>query len=238
MTGPEPARPRLHEVKVYGSTPPRRRGDASPTLAGVIVGILAAVVWALFVYLTHNTIGLAAWGVGGLVGLAVAKPGPEPHESRSVTAVVLAAAAVILAKALILEVALPPVIRDEILRSREATAALFMVDMAAHRSFSPALQTTIDSLARERHDSLGSEQSAEVQFRMINEALDRAAAASPAERERVVRAAMGGLLARLGFLPLLGRSFGVFDLLWLGLGLSTAWKLGQTPDPRPSFGPA
>src|SRR5260370_746427 len=215
MTGHDPARPRLHEVKLYGATPRRSRSDASPTLAGVIVGILAAVVWALLVYLTHNTIGLAAWGVGGLVGLAVAKPGPEPHESRSTTAVVLAAAAVILAKALILEVALPPVIRDEILRSREATAALFMLDMAAPRSFSPALQTTIASLERERHDSLGSGQSAEVQFRMISEALDRAAAASPAERERVVRAAMGGLLGRLGFLPLLRRSCGGVHLLWL-----------------------
>jgi hypothetical protein len=195
-------------------------------------------VWALLVYATHNTIGLAAWGVGGLVGLAVAKPTREAHESRSTTAVVLAAAAVILAKVLILEVALPPLIRDEILQSREATAAMFMVDMAAHRSFSPALQTAIDSLARERHDSLGSEQSQALQYRMISEALDRAAAASLAERQRLVRAAMGGVLARLGFLPLLGRSFGVFDLLWLGLGVSTAWKLGQSPAPRPSFRPA
>ncbi len=238
MTGPDSTQPRLREVKVYDVTSHRRRSDASPTLAGLIAGILAAVVWTFLVYVTHNTISLAAWGVGGLVGLAVAKPAREAHESRGTMAVVLAAAAVVLAKALILEVALPPLIREEILQDREATAAMFMLDMAAHRSFSPALQATIDSLARERHDSLASEQSPELQYRMISEARERAAAASPAERERLVRAAMGGLVARLGFLPLLGRSFGVFDLLWLGLGLSTAWKLGQGPGPRPSFGPA
>jgi hypothetical protein len=225
-------------VKVYGVTPHGRPSGPSPTLAGLLAGILAAVVWALLVYVTHNTIGLAAWGVGGLVGLAVAKPAREAHESRSTTAVVLAAAVVVLAKVLIVEVALPPLIRDEILQSREATAAMFMVDMAAHRSFSPALQAAIDSLARERHDSLGSEHSPALQYRMISEALDRAAAASLAERERLVRAAMGGVLGRLGFLSLLGRSFGVLDVLWLGLGLSTAWKLGQSPGPRPSFGPA
>jgi phosphate/sulfate permease len=233
MAGPDPTQPRSHEATLHVG-----QSEASPTLAGLIAGILAAVVWAFLVYVTHNTISLAAWGVGGVVGLAVAKPAREPHESRSTTAVVLAAVAVVLAKALILGVALPPVIRGEILQNREATAALFMVDMAGHRSFSPALQTAIDSLARERHDSVDSEGSAELQFRMISEARERAAAASPAERERLVRAAMGGLLARFGFLPLLGRSFGAFDLLWLGLGLSTAWKLGQAPSPRPSFGPA
>jgi hypothetical protein len=199
-------------------------------LAGVLTGVLAAVVWAVLVYLTHNPIGLAAWGVGGLVGIAVAQPVREPRgTSRATVAVVLTAAAIILAKVLIVEVALPPVIRDEILRSREATAAVYMLNMAAHRSFSPDLQAAIDSVDRERHDTAGSDAWGGLQYRMIVEARQRAGAAAPDERERVVRAAMGGLFARFGFLPLLGRSFGVWDLLWFGFAISSAWKLAQSP---------
>jgi hypothetical protein len=204
--------------------------NASPLLAGILAGMFSAVVWALLVYLTHNPIGLAAWGVGGLVGVAVAKPDRQPRgASRGALAVVLATTAIIFAKVLIVEVAFPPVVRDEILRSQETTALLYMVDMAAHRSFSPDLQTAIDTLARGRRDTLGSPGWAELQYRMLQEARQRAESAAPAERARVVQAAMGGVIARFGFLPLLARSFGVWDLLWLGLGCSSAWKLAQSP---------
>jgi hypothetical protein len=223
---PRPPFPPPRADLVSGSGKPN---DGSPVLAGILAGVLSAVVWAALVYLTHNTIGLAAWGVGGLVGIAVAQPVREPRgASRASVAVVLTAAAIIFAKVLIVEVALPPVIRDEILRSPEATAAAYMVDMAAHRSFSPTLQAALDSVARERHDTAGSEDWG-LRYRMITEARQRAGAAAPDDRERVVRAAMGGIFARLGFLPLLGRSFGVWDLLWFGFAISSAWKLAQSP---------
>ena len=87
----------------------------------------------------------------------------------------LTLAAAIFAKILILAFALGPILRDEILRSREATAAVFLLDMAAP---------------------------------------DRS-------RPTSVRAG-------IGFVPLLARLFGLFDMLWLGLGVSSAWKLAQS----------
>ncbi len=35
------------------------------------------------------------------------------------------------------------------------------------------------------------------------------------------------LMAKFSFWVLLLMSFGPLDLLWLGLGIATAWKLGQ-----------
>jgi hypothetical protein len=68
----------------------------------------------------------------------------------------------------------------------------------------------------------------EIKFRMVSEASDRAKAATPAEREWLVRTHLDNtLLEKVGFIVLLLTTFGPLDLLWMGLGISTAWKLGQ-----------
>jgi hypothetical protein len=127
-------------------------------------------------------------------------------------------------KVLILAFLLPQITRDEILRDRQATTAMFMMDMVTQRSFSPELQAAIDSQVRDGPDTL-SPQRGELGYRMMNEAGARAAAAGPAERERVVRMNADSLLAHQGFLALLSGMLGVWDLTWLGLGMSTAWKV-------------
>ncbi len=215
--------PHQASVKIYGA-----KSDGSPLLAGVITAILLAVLWTLLVYVTHHPVGLAAWGVGGLVGVAVAKFAREPGPSRGMLAAVLTVASTLLAKVLILAFALGPILRDEILRSPETTATVFLVDMTAHRSFSPELQAALDRQPHARADTTLADLGGDLTYRMIAEAEARAAAAGPAERERVVRMHTSNLFAREGFVPLLARLFGLFDMLWLGLGVSSAWKLAQT----------
>src|SRR5438094_510940 len=53
-------------------------------------------------------------------------------------------------------------------------------------------------------------------------------ALAPAERERLVRTYSDQILGREGFLAMLGKLFSFWDLLWLGLGVSSAWKLAQS----------
>ena len=67
----------------------------------------------------------------------------------------------------------------------------------------------------------------ELRERLFTEARARDSAATPAERERIVRTYADSLLGSQPFLPMLGRLFGLWDLLWLGLGASSAWKLAQ-----------
>jgi hypothetical protein len=202
----------------------------SPLLAGIIAGVLLAVLWAFLVWFTHDGIALAAWGVGALVGITLAKSAREPNASLGILAGGITLGSVLLAKVLILAFLLPEITRYEILRDRQATTTMFMVDMQTQRSFSPELQAAIDSevaidsQVHHRPDTVSSRRPA-LSYRMLREAGARAAAAGPAERERVVRMTTESLLARRGFLALLSGMLGVWDLTWLGLGMSTAWKL-------------
>lgn len=224
---PRPSSSRLHPVKVYGAqSRPAPRKQASPVLAGILVGLPAAFLWALVAYVTHYEIGWVAWGVGALIGLAVAKSAHEPSASLGTTAAALAVASLILGKVLILEFALPPILRSEFLKDREATATMFLIDMGINRSFSPELQAALDGI-HDREDPVSSEQRENLQGRMAAEAMARAAAATPAERERVVRVNSEGILAGMGFLGALGKLFDMWDVVWIGLAISSAWKIAQ-----------
>lgn len=221
----------MQPVKVYGGTPAAPPREESPLLAGLLAATLLAVGWTLLVYVTHNPVPLAAWGVGGLIGLAVAKAARGPGASLGRLAALLTVGTVVLTKVLILAFALRPIVEDEVLRNPDATAAMYLVDMTAQRSFSPELLAALDQRAKTGHDSIGDAERADLSYRMITEARARAKTATRVERERMVRTHLGNVFARLGFLPLLGRLFGLMDLVWLGLGVASAWKLAQSGTP-------
>jgi hypothetical protein len=218
------SRSRAYTPSVRPSVKSPVESTGSPLLAGIIAGILLAVLWAFLVWFTHNGIALAAWGVGGLIGVTLAKSARKPDASLGIVAGGLTLGTVLLAKVLIVALTLPEITRDEVLRNRQATTNMFMVDMATHRSFSPELQAAIDSQVHEGPDPV-SLRGLDLSYRVMGEAGVRAAAAGPAERARVVGANTDSLLAHTGFLALLSGMFGLWDLTWLGLGMSTAWRL-------------
>jgi len=224
---PVPPGARRPAVKVYGAQARTEPGDGSPVLSGLIVSVLLAVGWALVVYVTDNPVGLIAWGVGGLIGLAVARFAPGPSASLGTLAAVLTVGTVILAKVLIVAFALRSIVVSDVLRDRDATAAMFLVDMATHHSFSPALQAELDKHGRERSDTALSDLGPDLNYRIIVEARQRAAGATRAERERVVRVSTDKVMAHTGFVAPLSHLFGLLDLLWIGLGVGSAWQLAR-----------
>src|SRR6059058_4012305 len=201
--------------------------DGSPFAA-----TLYAVLWTLLVYVVHNPVSLAGWGAGGLIGIALARAARAPSPSLGTLAVVLTVGTVVVAKALILAFALRPILVDEIVRHPEATRAVYVLDMTTHRTFSPDLQAALDTLPRRGGDTARADVRAlmafELQDRIIAEARARDSAATPAERERLGRTYSDHILGREGFLAMLGKLFSFWDLLWLGLGVSSAWKLAQS----------
>ncbi len=182
----------MHPVKVYGAKPAGPPADGNPLLAGLIAGALLAVAWTFLVYVTHNPVSLAAWGVGGLIGLAVAKSARAPGASLGTLAALLTVGTVVLTKV------------------------------------PPDLQAALDRQDRTKRDTVTDARGLDLRYRMIEEARARAKAATPVERQELVRTRLGSLLAHLGFLPLLGRLFGLMDIVWLGLGIASAWKLAQS----------
>ncbi len=221
----------MGNVRVYGGGGARKRspsGEGSPLLAGVLVGAVLIVAWIVLARMTHKDVGLASWGVGGLLGIVIAKMARPPTRETGVLAAVLTVCTLLVAKLAVVVFALQPALRDEIIRDTDATSLVFLYDMTRNRSFSPELQRTLDTRPDLLRDSSFMGAGDELRSQMMAEAEERAKAASRSERERLVRAHYDASLAeKVGFWVLLLTSFGPLDLLWMGLGISTAWKLGQ-----------
>lgn len=228
----------MANVRVYGGGGAKAGAsrEGSPLLAGVLVGIVLMVAWIVVARMTGNDVGLASWGVGGLIGIVIGKTAKPATRQTGVLAALLTAGTLLVSKIAVVMFALQPALRDELIQDPDATALVFLYDMMKNRSFSPELQHTIDTRPDLLRDSaivgqgeeLRTALEEELRFRMMSEAEARAKAATRADRERLVRAHYDESFAeQLGFWVLLLTSFGPLDLLWMGLGISTAWKLGQ-----------
>jgi hypothetical protein len=214
-------------VRVYGGKAAPKREEGSPLLAGVLAAIGIIVVWVGLVYLTHHPVGVAAWGVGGLLGIVIAKTARPPTKASGVLAAVLTLVTVFLAKVVVIVVALQPILRQELANNPGSLTMLFLVEKTQQKSFSPELQKTIDARPDLVADATFFGPGHELREQMIDEAMTAAKASSFAERERLVHVHFDQFLSTLGFWALFWGTFRLLDLLWLGLGISTAWTLGQ-----------
>jgi hypothetical protein len=221
----------MANVRVYGSgaaKAPTASKQGSPLLTGILTGFALIIAWVLLARTTHNDVGLASWGVGGLLGIAIAKMARPPTSGTGWLAAILTAATLLVAKFAVVVFALQPALRDEFVQDWRATSGLFLVDMTRNRSFSPTLQHTLDTRPDLVRDTSFLGAGWELRAQIDSEVLARAKTSTIEERERLVRAHYdSSLLAQFSFWVLLLVSFGPLDLLWMGLGIATAWKLGQ-----------
>ena len=216
----------MTSVRVYGKTPPKR-ADGSPLLAGLLAAIGIIVAWVGLVYVTHHPVGVAAWGVGGLLGIAVAKAAKPPTKAIGALAAVLTIVTVFFAKVVLVVVALQPILRQELANTPGSLTMIFLAEKIEHKSFSPELQATIDAHPEVVGDTSFFGPGYELRQQIIREAMADAKASSFAERERLVHKHFDQFLSQLGFWALFLGTFGLLDLLWIGLGTWSAWTLGQ-----------
>src|SRR5207247_9864622 len=101
-------------VRVYGGKAATKRAEGSPLLAGLLAAIGIIVVWVGLVYVTHHPVGVAAWGVGGLLGLVVAKAAKPPTKATGALAAVLTLVTVRRAKVVGVTVAVRRIIRQQL----------------------------------------------------------------------------------------------------------------------------
>ncbi len=221
----------MANVRVYGGGTAKAASapkEGSPLMAGILTGIALIIAWVALARLTHNDVGLASWGVGGLLGIVIAKMARPATRGTGWLAAILTAATLLVAKFAVVVFALQPALREEFVQDWRATSGLFLLDMSKNRSFSPDLQHTLDTRPEMLRDTSFMGAGWELRSRIDSEVVARAKASTLAERERLVRAHYdSSLLSKFGFWVLLLMSFGPLDLLWMGLGIATAWKLGQ-----------
>ena len=214
-------------VRVYGGKPAPKGAEGSPLLAGMLVATVLVVVWVGLVYVTHNRVGVAAWGVGGLLGIVVAKVAKPPTKATGALAAVLTLVTVLLAKVVLVVAALQPMIRQALANDPGSLTGLFLVEKVQQKSFSPEVQATINARPDLVSDTTFFGPGYELRNQMLDEAGAAAKASSFAERDRLVHKHYDRFIDKLGFWVLLLTTFGLLDVLWIGLGMSTAWTLGQ-----------
>lgn len=218
----------MANVKVYGGKARSTSTPGSPLLAAILTGVAAIVAWVVLVSVVHDDVGAAAWGVGALMGLVVAKTAKPPSKTTGTQAAIVTFVTVIVAKFLLVTIALQPALRDLAFKDDDMIAQFYMIEMLRDTNFSPTLTAEIKARPALLRDTSFFGAGYEIRERMFEEAEARARAASPSERERLLRAHLDNtLVEKVGFWVLLITTVLPLDLLWFGLGVSTAWKLGQ-----------
>src|SRR5213083_1712130 len=119
----------MANVRVYGggaAKAPSASKEGSPLLAGILTGVALLIAWVAVARITHNDVGLAAWGVGGLLGIAVAKAAKPPTKATGALAAVLAIVTVFFAKVVLVVVALQPILRQELANTPSSLTMIFL----------------------------------------------------------------------------------------------------------------
>ena len=172
-------------VRVYGKAA-TKHADGSPLLAGLLAAIGIIVAWVGLVYVTHHPVGVAAWGVGGLLGIVMAKSAKPPTKATGALAAVLTLVTVLLAKVVVVGVALQPIIRQELANNPGSLIMVFLLEKSEHKSFSSDLQATINSRPDLVADTTLFGPGHELREQMIHEAAAAAKASSFGERNRLI----------------------------------------------------
>lgn len=220
----------MANVRVYGGGAKSSSGpkEGSPLLAGLLVGIAVIVAWIVFARMVHKDVGVVAWGVGGLIGIVVAKFGRPPSRATGFLAVILTTITVLVAKVAVVVFALQPALREEFAQDREIATRLYVKEMRTNHAFSRELQNTLDTRPDLLRDSSLFGAGYELRTQMYEEASARAKTSTIDERRRLIRRYVNEEIAeRVGFWILMLLSFTPLDLLWMGLGIASAWTLGQ-----------
>ena len=203
--------------------PPPRRSPPPSTgapalIAGAIAALVGAGIWTAVTAATKTEFGWIAWGVGGLVGFVMSKVTTERSVKLGILAAVLAAAGLAIGKVATVRVLVPALSREFVLDNEIVMAQAFAEDMRAGDRFSA--QLALDLARYKATDTLPPA----LQARMLDEAQTHMANASQAERERVAATFMTGLVGGEGITSQFAASLSMFDLLFFGLAIATAFK--------------
>src|SRR5438105_13686229 len=122
-------------VRVYGGKSSATAAGRSPLLSGLLAGVALIVVWVILVYVTHNGVGLVAWGVGGLLGIVIAKAATPPSKATGALAAVLTLVTVLVATVVVVVVAVQPIMRPERANDPAALIRVFIMEQTENRPY-------------------------------------------------------------------------------------------------------
>lgn len=185
-------------------------------MAGAAAAVVGGGIWALIGALTDREIGWVAWGIGLLTGFAMSRTSSRRGAIPAALAATFAAVGILSGKLLILEYVSRPAMVRALATDVEGMAVW---DLRETRAFPPEVQARLDALAP-------SDTMPDVLWQEMVTAGKAHADSLSGERKTALRAAYASsVLTRVTLLEQLRWQFSLFDLLWFGLALTTAWQM-------------
>ncbi len=194
-------------------------GGTRALLGGALAAVLGGVAWAVIVITTGYEIGWAAWAIGLLVGIVMAKLTPARGASLAALAAIFAAAGLLTGKFFIVQYGTERVAVQEIQADPSLMRQAALHDLDASGTMPQPIQQQLEAMADSDtlSDALWEE--------MLDASTAHAEQADPAERERIAAQYARLVLGSVGLHQQLQMQLSAWDLLWLGLAVTTAWRM-------------
>lgn len=202
-------------------------------LGSAVGGLVGAGIWAAVAYFFNVEIGWIAWGVGVLAGLGVRTLAKgEECSQAGVVAALIAVFSIAAGKYAVVEIAMSQIaFADE----GPMTAEMNIADIAGEMAQEKTARGEEISWPEPAFDAAGNPPSPEQMFPPLLwaqaksrwDAMDAKAqeehSAQAAERMAQARVLAMGVLRGVGFIA----SFGLFDILWCLLAISSAYRIAS-----------
>ena len=200
-------------------------------IAGLVAAVVAGGLWALVVLVGRIELGLVAWGIGLLVGIAMTRVTEERSQKLAYTAAALAAVGLLAGKAFIFLGSTGAVAEDFADDPSLLNGALawYMYD---ERTLDAPTLAEIDA-TRAAGDTL----SDALWANMLQQSEAKLESMTPEERRQVASVAAANAMAHFGLVGGITAQFTAFDLLWALLALGTAFRMLSPPQPEEAAEP-
>ena len=202
-------------------------GIAVAIAAGTAV--VSALIWAGIAIAINMEIGYVAWGIGLAVGGSVIVMTDERSARLGTVAVLLAIGSIFLGKMLYVSYGLDKAIKKEIKNDPEALADILFFDMVRKQEFDTKYLDWMEKNGENKQEAFDKAPK-EIQ-KLIQSEDDkferRLKSLKPDEKERLYQVGAEQWLAGISYSDRLKATCSFWDILWVLLAISSAWKMAS-----------
>ncbi|NIP78521.1 MAG: hypothetical protein GWM90_04690 [Gemmatimonadetes bacterium] len=209
------------------------RDDRAPLAlaAGLVAALLGGLAWAAIVLFTQYEIGWVAWGIGALVGVAMARTTQVRSGRLALAAAVLAFLGLMAGKAFVVGGSAGS-IAEELASNPDYLAGPVAWQMYNAGELDAETMTAIRAT-----EQAGDTLSDALWAGMLAQATTRLEGMTEADRRAVAEEAATGYVNQMGLVDGILAQLSGFDLLWLFLAVGTAFQMmnGGQEEPEPKL---
>jgi len=190
---------------------------------GAAAAVVAGLVWAAIAYYANAEIGYVAWGVGLLTGFAVTATTRERSLRVGLAAAGLALCGLLLGKVLTVEWTLKGMAQKEIPDDADSLRAAYVSELVDQGAIDPRILAWQGQAGEDDTPPPEVAKAMEELEKKIHEDMKHL---TPADRQRLKARVADWILGEISYVERVRMTLSPWDLLWFGLALSSAFKMG------------